>query len=407
MSRHFLLFTLCLALTACASRTDNVATSVAATLTARPTGLPAPTLEPPTALPLPTATPELPTSAPPTPITPGAVLGQHIVQSGETLFCIGRAYGVHPEAIALANQLDPNTTVALGQVLQIPAEQWTDIPPGAACPPQFVSPFPGVSAPASTGVQLNAPTLVPAGTLVPAATLGPDPRGPESLLLLEPGPGSTLSSTVHVAGQADPTFEQNLVILITDAEGKFLSTVATTIAAESGQRGTFAADVPVTVLTTQPGRITVYALSPRDGGLTHLASVEMTLAPNGSASIAPAQRHPESIALFEPTLLASVSGGVVRLSGYADYVFENQLNVVICGAGGSGAPEAFCGTPDNVLGSGTVFVSSPDFNLPGAFSGEVAYSVTQETRGRIVVYSTSPRDGKVTHLTSVEVVLKP
>ncbi len=403
MSRHFLLFTLCLALTACASRTDNVATSVAATLTARPTGLPAPTLEPPTALPLPTATPELPTSAPPTPITPGAVLGQHIVQSGETLFCIGRAYGVHPEAIALANQLDPNTTVAVGQVLQIPAEQWTDIPPGAACPPQFVSPFPGVSAPASTDVQLNAPTLVPAGTLVPAATLGPDPRGPESLLLLEPGPGSTLSSTVHVAGQADPTFEQNLVILITDAEGKFLSTIA----AESGQRGTFAADVPVTVLTTQPGRITVYARSPRDGGLTHLASVEVTLTANGPASIAPPHPHSESIALFEPTFRATLSGGVVRVMGYADWVFENQLSVVLCGAGGLGAPEAFCGTTDNVLGSGTVFVNSPDLNLPGTFSGEVAYSVTQETRGRIVVYSASPRDGKVTHLTSVEVVLLP
>lgn len=398
--KFFLIFALALA--ACGSRTDNVATSVAATLTAMPapTELPSPTLEPPTAPPLPTSTGESQTRPDtPTPITPGATLGQHTVQQGETLFCIGRAYGVRPDAIASANKLDPNVTLTLGQILQIPAVQWTDIAPGAVCAPQFVSPFPGL--PFATF------TPGPGGILAPLPTPGPDPRGPEAILILAPGPGSAVTSTIHVAGEADSTFEQSLVILVTDAEGKFLSITPAHIAAELGQRGQFIADVPVTVLANQPGRISVYAVSPRDGGLTHLAGVEVNLLAAGAASLVPAQLRVESLALFEPKLLATLSGGTVHLTGFSDYVFENQLGVVICGEGGTGERDLICGTKDNLLGAGGAYVNSPDLGQPGAFTGNVNYTVTKETRGRIVVYDTSPRDGGVTHLASVEVVLTP
>lgn len=67
----------------------------------------------------------------PLPITHAAdTLGQHVVRAGETLYCIGRGYGVKPSAIASANGLSALARLTVGQVLTIPAVQWASIPAG-------------------------------------------------------------------------------------------------------------------------------------------------------------------------------------------------------------------------------------------------------------------------------------
>jgi LysM repeat protein len=115
-------------------------------------------LAPPTATP--SATPVPPAAVPPIPL-----IGKHIVQSGETLFCIGRAYGVLPTAIARANGLPTSFDIFPGQALGIPAVQWLNIVPGPVCATQFVSPYPGL--PTAT------PTMLPTLTLTPTATCMP------------------------------------------------------------------------------------------------------------------------------------------------------------------------------------------------------------------------------------------
>jgi LysM repeat protein len=73
-----------------------------------------------------------PTSAP----VSGSILGYHTVRSGETLFCIGRAYGVDPYGIARQNSiLNPNV-ILVGQRLAIPNVPRT-LPTGKVCPRQF------------------------------------------------------------------------------------------------------------------------------------------------------------------------------------------------------------------------------------------------------------------------------
>ena len=67
------------------------------------------------------------------------VIGQHTARSGETPFCIGRAYGVEPNAILRANNA---VVIFAGQRLRIPAVQWFNIAPGPVCEPQFESPYP-------------------------------------------------------------------------------------------------------------------------------------------------------------------------------------------------------------------------------------------------------------------------
>lgn len=258
------------------------------------------------------------------------------------------------------------------------------------------------STPAATDTAPAPTDTAPAAVATPEAG-----RGAETILLLEPGSGSSIVSPVHVAGEADPTFEQSLVVQLTDAEGAVVATVPVQIAAEAGQRGPFSVDVSFSVSADQPGRVSVFSASARDGGLIHLASAEVMLLASGAASLTTGQSHPESIALSEPQFLATVSGGTAHLTGFSDYVFENQLGVVICGEGGAGAPDLICGTKDNLLGTGTAYVNSPDMGQPGPFSADVNYTVAAPMRGRIVVFDTSPRDGGLTHLTSQELTLAP
>lgn len=119
------------------------------------------------------------------------------------------------------------------------------------------------------------PSPIPTLTPVPTATLFED----EAIFIFEPGSGAIVTSPVRVAGEADPTFEQSLVVQIADESGAVIATAPAQIAADLGHRGPFVVDVSFTVAAEQPGRISVFAVSARDGGLTHLASVEVTLKP--------------------------------------------------------------------------------------------------------------------------------
>jgi LysM repeat protein len=96
-------------------------------------------------------------------------LGIHVVRSGEWLYCIGRAYGVLPSAIAKVNSLQPPYIVLPNQGLTIPNVPWTNIPAGPVCKAQFTG---SVSSPMDTL------TPTPA-TLVVAYTTELPPPPPE------------------------------------------------------------------------------------------------------------------------------------------------------------------------------------------------------------------------------------
>ncbi|MCS7283966.1 MAG: LysM peptidoglycan-binding domain-containing protein [Anaerolineae bacterium] len=65
-----------------------------------------------------------------------SILGHHIVRPGETLFCIARAYGVSPWAIAQQNNIVNPNKVYAGQRLSIP-DAFMTLPTGPVCPRQF------------------------------------------------------------------------------------------------------------------------------------------------------------------------------------------------------------------------------------------------------------------------------
>jgi len=65
------------------------------------------------------------------------VLGYHVVQPGETVYAIGRAYQVRPDAIAFCSGLINPSRIYPGSWLTIPNVPWFPIPPGPIAQRQF------------------------------------------------------------------------------------------------------------------------------------------------------------------------------------------------------------------------------------------------------------------------------
>jgi hypothetical protein len=258
-------------------------------------------------------------------------------------------------------------------------------------------------------------TLEESGTPSPSSTTAPEEsptattaaQDQETIYISQPGQGSSVTSPVLVKGIADSTFEQNLVLTITDEDGDLLLMQATTIQTPLGERGPYSAALDFSVGSQQAGRISVFSLSAMDGSLEHLSSVEVSLLPEGEAQILGPALDAESIRIDTPLMSAVVSGGTVTVSGFSDYFFESNLGLALCGQGGDGAPHPLCGTEDNLLASGFAMIDAPDIGQPGPFSGEIQYSVTTETIARLVVYAASPRDGGLLHANSIIVTLLP
>lgn len=248
----------------------------------------------------------------------------------------------------------------------------------------------------ATFTPLPPPTAVVQPTIpaADAAELGDSTE--EAIFISQPGPGSRIvNGPIQVAGVADPTFEQNLVIRLLLADGTELAVAPTTIETELGQRGPFTVEVPFAVSGEQQAFIQVYTTSARDGGITHLASVGVTLADAGAEQIVPVEPHTERIQINQPAPGDTISGGVVTVAGVALASFEQTLVVELLDEMGQ------------VLSSQPVTVAAPDLGQPGPFSIELTYEVAADMPGRVMVRDISPAFGGDVHRASVEVTLTP
>ncbi|MEK6221314.1 MAG: Gmad2 immunoglobulin-like domain-containing protein [Chloroflexota bacterium] len=255
------------------------------------------------------------------------------------------------------------------------------------------------------------PPVVPSTTLSPQASppvTNTDPIRPAEKIMIEnPAPNIEVSSPVAVNGFSQPAFEQSLVVQITDESGSIIAEEYPNIRAEIGQAGIYIIEVAFNIPYSQPGRLSVFDISPRDGGILHLTSVPVILVPSLKTDPMPTKPQPEVILIEAPQFLAEVTGGEVQISGYSDYFFESNLGLAICGEGGSGEGHMLCGTQDNLLVEGFALIKSPDIGLPGPFYGTLDYTVTVSTRARVVVYAQSPRDGDLLHVSTQEITLLP
>ena len=216
-------------------------------------------------------------------------------------------------------------------------------------------------------------------------------------MILEPGPGSRLTSPFTVRGVADPTFEQALVARLVDASGSVLVEEPLVIQSPLGERGPFEGQIEFAVSEQTNVFLQVYAPSARDGGITHLETVGggITLLPDGPQDIVDRDPYPEQIAIFEPQAGQQISAGLVHVEGFGLASFEGTLVLELYDAEGI------------ELGSMPIIVASPDMGTPGHYSGELSYAITEQTPARLVVRDPLPTGNGVNHITSVEIRLQP
>jgi hypothetical protein len=241
------------------------------------------------------------------------------------------------------------------------------------------------------------PTAEPQPTAVPQPTAETNIVAlteQEAISIQEPGPGWRLTSPLHVSGMADSTFEQNLVVRLVLEDETELALVPVTIVAELGQRGPFSVDIPFTVSGERQAFLQVYATSPRDGGITHLSSVGLTIAESGPENRPSFVPLNERIVISQPTINTVVSGGLVHIEGIALASFEATLLVEVLDEAGL------------VIGSQPILVQSPDIGLPGFFEADIPYDASVTGPGRIVIHDLSPAFGGDVHLASVEIRLE-
>jgi hypothetical protein len=263
--------------------------------------------------------------------------------------------------------------------------------------PQPVLPTPLSPTPLPPTLPIDTPTVITATPLLAAETPAPDlpAESEEEIMILQPGPGSSVTSPFTVSGYAGPAPDQNLIIRIIDDEGREVAFTSTTIMAESGMRGVFSQEVTFSVSGDRQGFIQVYTESPRDGRRTHLTSVGLVLSETGPEEILSVTPYPERIAIFLPREGDTVSGGVVRVEGFGLAGFEQTLIVAIQDEQG------------NVLSMEPVMVRAPDLGYHGPFEIILYYTVSHSQNGRVVVSDQSPAHGDDAHLSSVEVILEP
>jgi hypothetical protein len=252
--------------------------------------------------------------------------------------------------------------------------------PTSSAPAATLPPIAGTVAPVLAGTPTVAPTEQPVGPV-------------EQIILTAPLPGQGVRGNIQVEGVSDPTFEQQLGVLIRDAKGNVVGSASAKIQADVGQRGRFSVGVPLSaVLPPQLGRVIVYALSARDGGLVHLSSVNVQL--NSDAAPAVSQIDPyqrEAIVITDPSNGATLRGSVKVM---AEVYYVSNLVVEVRGSN------------NQTVGRVTRQLTATE-SLPALLSVDVPLQVTAAQPGRIVVYALNTNDAKTEHLGSIEVNLQP
>lgn len=219
----------------------------------------------------------------------------------------------------------------------------------------------------------------------------------EAIQILAPGPGSRLTSPMAVrVATTVPAFENTLMLCVLLADGSELVSPRVIIGSET-ESGTltFEAALDFEVPEEQPAFVQAFVVSPRDGGVSHLSSVGVTVLPAGTAEVRPAVVEPERLQILHPTAGESIRGGTVRVEGIGVASFEQTLVIEVLDAAG------------DVIGMQPALVQAPDWGLPGLFVAEVAYTTDVAGPGQIVVRDISPAHGQDVHRTSVEVTLAP
>ncbi|NIS83441.1 MAG: hypothetical protein GTO14_25325 [Anaerolineales bacterium] len=284
----------------------------------------------------------------------------------------------------------PNPTPSLAPTLT-PTVQ--SIPPATEITEIQVAPTPAPYTGATPAIvieslqDLSTPTALPPLVAMPT----------EQLAILEPGPGSQVTSPFRVDGWGGPSFNDRIRVRLIGEDGRVLSQGWSFLLVLPGNAGRFLATVPFEIdHVAEAARLEVSMQSRRDRQLSHLATVDLTLLSIGTDLVHPSIRGTEKLAIFSPRDDAIASGGKVLVRGAGWVDTDTPLTVTVLNNQGS------------TLGSMAVELDAPLIGQLGTFTVEVPYEIPFSQWAHIVV--AEPSTGVIPgwiHYTSVEVWLRP
>lgn len=249
-----------------------------------------------------------------------------------------------------------------------------------------------VMVPAISSGGVTQPAPVSTKPSLAAATSDAAPGPAETIVITSPRPGQGVRGTLRIEGLSDLAVAQQLNVLLRDAQGTVIPIARPAIQVQPGQPGTFSADVVVPPdVPRQTGRVQVYAVSPKDNGITHLSSVEVELNGDVQSAVSVDPQTPEAIAMIFPSPNAEVKG-VVKVA--AATLLGPRIIVEVRDANNK--------TVGRV--EQTVELTA---GAPAQVMAEVPIQVSAAGPGRVLVYVVNARDGSTEHLNSVEVNLVP
>lgn len=206
----------------------------------------------------------------------------HIVQRGETVSSIARRYNVSPSAIIAANNLSNPNLIYPGQRLIIPLGGPTPCQPTTYVVQRGDTLFSigrrfGVSWPSIAALNhIVYPYTIYTGQqlLIPCGTPTVEPR----ITITSPAAGAVVTSPVTVTGRGWASFEQTLGIRIFDQNNRLVGQGSAQVRGELGQVGPFSGAVAFNIPPGQQrGRIEVVDISAKDGSVLHRASQQVWL----------------------------------------------------------------------------------------------------------------------------------
>jgi len=201
-----------------------------------------------------------------------------------------------------------------------------------------------------------------------------------------------MRGSIKVEGLVDAAVASQLNVLVRDGQGTVIATARPVLSAQSTERSAFSADVSIPADTAhQAGRVQVYAVSPSNSGITHLASVDVDLNGDAKTAVPIDPQTPEAIALIFPSPNAEVKD-VVKVAAVTTLGPKIIIEV-------HDAKDQTVGRVEQTvdLTAGT----------PAQVMAEVPIKVSAAGPGRVLVYVVNARDGQSEHLSSVEVNLVP
>ncbi len=349
----------------------------------------------------------------------------YLVQPGDWLHQIARTCGVSVERLLAANpQVEDANYIWPGLLLNIPSPDVsaTTLFNLNFRPAPTINSTPAAVIPAGMTVDVNGRNLTGdwlyvtyqgqqgwlagwltsvSGDLADVPVMPDDhpvtivPRDQEAIVIEEPGPGSRVTSPLVVRGVSDPAQHQEIVARLVYDDGTVAFEQPVRIDAPLGQRGAYEATIPFSVSGERQAFVQMLMRSARDGRITNLSSVGLTLADSGPEEIVTRQAEPARVTIYQPARNSTVSGGMVTVSGFGLASFEQTLVVEIHDEMG------------NTIVMEPIMVDAPDLGQPGYFSVDVAYTVDETNNGRIVVRDPSVVFGGDVYVTSVAVTLEP